>query len=189
MMRRMLACLLLLALCTSAALAEQTDLPRPDASLYETDPFLCTVTQLMTDHEQARRDADGHYASLCEDWSKAVTIVTLQTPTVRRVGGRATVFARVFSGVYALYDGQRMELVTGANVPSRIELELKDDAWAIVSVTESEDGTRHWPSILAFCDGDELLAWSLTMPMGAQKQALAVRLYLNSLGYDDAEIQ
>lgn len=189
MMKKMIVCLLAVLLALPCAMGEQVALPAPDASLYESDPFLRTVTQLMTDYEHARRTERGYYAPLCDDWSKAITIVTLHMPTVRTEGDRATVFARVFSGVYALYGGTRMELVTGALVPSRIELEMREGAWAIVSVRESEDGSHFWPSILEFCDGDELLARTLTLPVGAQKQDMAVRLYLNSIGYENAAIE
>lgn len=66
---------------------------------------------------------------------------------------------------------------------------MREGAWVIVSVRESEDGSHFWPSILEFCDGDELLARALTLPVGAQKQDMAVRLYLNSIGYENAAIE
>lgn len=120
MMKKMIVCLLAVLLALPCALAEQVALPAPDASLYESDPFLRTVTQLMTDYEHARRTESGYYAPLCDDWSKAITIVTLHMPTVRTEGDRATVFARVFSGVYALYGGTRMELVTEPSSPAAL---------------------------------------------------------------------
>ena len=172
--------LLMMLLCLTCAAAEspaQIDLPLPDASLYVTDPFLREVTQLMIVREEAARADWGDRYGV--EWAKTTTLVTLHLPTVRMDGDRATVFARVYSARYALWEGEAhsvpqamseamLRMMTGSLVPSRIELEQVDGAWQIISVTESQDGTLFWPSILEFCDGDELLAATLTVPVGSE---------------------
>lgn len=189
---------LLLALCclTCAAAAEspaQIDLPLPDASLYVTDPFMMEVTQLMIVREEAARAGWSDRPGVA--WAKTTTLVTLHLPTVRMDGDRATVFARVYSARYALWEGGTahsvpeamadgtLRLMTGSLIPSRIELERADGAWRIVSVVEAEGGERFWPSILAFCDGDELLAATLTIPVGSEVHEFALERYLTAQGY------
>lgn len=196
MMKRMLACLLALLMCLPCAIAAETPgqiaLPLPDASVYVTDPFLCEVTQLMTGYEHAARAGWSDREDV--EWAKTTTIVTLHLPTVRMDGDRATVFARVYSARYALWDDgeQRtfrqalsdgtLRMMTASIIPSRIELERAEGAWRIVSVAESESGEAFWPSILAFCDGDELLAATLTIPVGSEVHDFALERYLIAQG-------
>lgn len=188
MMKKMFVLLLALTLCVGCALAEETlaqvDLPLPDAAVYVPDPFLREVTQLMIAHEEAERadwpDREG------VEWDKTTTLVTLHLPVLRVEEEKATVFARIFSARYALWEDGRLRLMTGRLSPGRIELERVEGAWQIVSVTRCREGNEFWPSILAFCDGDELLASTLTIPVGAQVHDFAVERYLISLGYREA---
>lgn len=196
MMKKLFLFLLAVVMCVPCALAEekpaQVTLPLPDAALYVPDPFLREVTQLMIAYQEEARadwsDRDG------VEWAKTTTLVTLHLPTVRMDGDRATVFARVYSARYALWEGDAhsvpqamsegtLRLMTGSLIPSRIELEQVDGAWRIVSVTESQDGTLFWSSILEFCDGDELLAATLTIPVGAEEHDFALERYLIAGGY------
>lgn len=183
-MRKLLVCLLVCFLSLPCALAEsadQVELPLPDAAVYVPDPFLREVTQLMTAWEHAARvdwpDREG------VEWTKTTTLVTLHLPTVRMQGDRATVFARVYSARYALWEDGTLRLMTSRLGPRRIDLERVDGTWRIVSVTECQDGERFWPSILEFCDGDELLAATLTVPVGHEVHAFALERYLIAGGY------
>lgn len=203
MMKKLLACLLALMLCVPCAVAEETPgqiaLPLPDAAVYVPDPFLCEVTQLMTGYEHAARAGWADREDV--EWAKTTTIVTLHLTTVRMDGDRATVFARVYSARYALWDDGEphtfrhalsdgtLRLMTASIIPSRIELERAEGMWRIVSVTESGSGDDFWPSILAFCDGDELLAATLTIPVGKEVHQFAVERYLISQGLLEPEIE
>lgn len=194
-MKKWLIWLLMMLLCLTCAAAEgpvQIDLPLPDTSAYVPDPFLREVTQLMIAHEEAARADWGDRPGV--EWAKTTTLVTLHLPTVRMEDDRATVFARVYSARYALWEGEAhsvpqamsegmLRMMTGSLVPSRIELEQVDGAWQIVSVTESRDGELFWPSILEFCDGDELLAATLTIPVGSEVHEFALERYLIAGGY------
>lgn len=194
-MKKWLIWLLMALLCLTCAAAEspaQINLPLPDASAYVPDPFLREVTQLMIAHEEAARADWGDRPGV--EWAKTTTLVTLHLPTVRMEDDRATVFARVYSARYALWEGEAhsvpqamsegmLRMMTGSLVPSRIELEQVDGAWQIVSVTESRDGELFWPSILEFCDGDELLAATLTIPVGHEVHEFALERYLIAGGY------
>ena len=195
MLKKCLTWLLMTLLCLTCAAAEspaQIDLPLPDATLYVTDPFLREVTQLMIVREEAARADWGDRPGV--EWAKTTTLVTLHLPTVRMDGDRATVFARVYSARYALWEGEAhsvpqamsegmLRMMTGSLVPSRIELERVDGAWQIISVTESQDGTLFWPSILEFCDGDELLAATLTIPVGSEVHEFALERCLIAWDY------
>lgn len=183
-MRKLLVCLLVCFLSLPCALGEspdQVELPLPDAAVYVPDPFLREVTQLMTAWEHAARvdwpDREG------VEWTKTTTLVTLHLPTVRMEDDRATVFARVCSARYALWEDGTLQLMTSRLGPRRINLERLDGTWRIVSVTECQDGERFWPSILEFCDGDELLAATLTVPVGHEVHAFALERYLIAGGY------
>lgn len=194
-MKKWLIWLLMTLLCLPCAAAKspaQIDLPLPDASLYVTDPFLREVTQLMIAHEEAACADWGDRPGV--EWVKTTTLVTLHLPTVRMEDERATVFARVYSARYALWEGEAhsvpqamsegtLRMMTGSLVPSRIELEQVDGAWQIVSVTESRDGELFWPSILEFSDGDELLAATLTVPVGSKVHEFALERCLIAWGY------
>ena len=194
-MKKWLIWLLMTLLFLTSAAAEspaQIDLPPPDASAYVPDPFLREVTQLMIAHEEAARADWGDRPGV--EWAKTTTLVTLHLPTVRMEDDRATVFARVYSARYALWEGEAhsvpqgmsegmLRMMTGSLVPSRIELEQVDGAWQIVSVTESRDGELFWPSILEFCDGDELLAATLTVPVGSEVHEFALERCLIAWGY------
>ena len=178
-MRKLLVCLLVCFLSLPCALGEspdQVELPLPDAAVYVPDPFLREVTQLMTAWEHAARvdwpDREG------VEWTKTTTLVTLHLSTVRMQEDRATVFARVYSARYALWEDGTLRLMTSRLGPRRIDLERVDGAWRIVSMTECQDGERFWPSILEFCDGDELLAATLTVPVGHEVHAFALERYL-----------
>lgn len=188
MMKRLLICLLVMMMCLPCAGAEahpvQVDLPLPDAAQYVPDPFLRTVTQLMTEYEHAARagwsDRDG------VEWTKTTTLVTLHLPTVRMDGDRATVFARVCSARYALWEDGQLRLMTSRLGPRRIDLERTGGAWKITSVIECQDGDLFWPSILEFCEQDELLASTLTLPVGAEEHDFALERYLIALGYRES---
>lgn len=174
-----------LAWYDALTISVQDELPPVDASVYVEDPFLAQVTQLMIAREEERR-ADYTWGDDV-DPAKTTTVVTLHASTVRLNGDAATVFAYVWSQKYALYDGVRLRRLSGSGTPSRIELEKTEDEWGIVSVTESEDGTEYWPSILAFCDGDEKLAESLTSGGNVDAHDAAVRAYLAANGYTAGE--
>lgn len=184
-MKKLLAVLLAMVLCVGCAGAEelpvQVDLPLPDAAQYVPDPFLRTVTQLMIEYEHAARadwsDRDG------VEWAKTTTLVTLHLPVVRMDGDRATVFARVYSARYALWEDGQLRLMTSRLGPRRIDLEWAGDAWRIMSVIQCQDGNLFWPSILEFCEHDELLASALTIPVGAEEHDFALERYLIALGY------
>ena len=187
-MKKWMVCLLAFLLCLGSAMAEspaQVDLPLPDAATYIPDPFLREVTQLMIVHEHAARadypDRDG------VAWAKTTTLVTLHLPTVRVDGDCATVFARVYSARYALWENGSVRLMTARISPSRIDLARVDGAWQISSVTRCQEGEYYWPSILEFCEGDELLAATLTIPVGAEEHDFALERYLIALGYREAE--
>ena len=187
-MKKWMVCLLALLLCLSCAAAEspaQVDLPLPDAAMYVPDPFLREVTQLMISHEHAARanysDRDG------VTWAKTTTLVTLHLPTVRMESERATIFARVYSARYALWEDGSVRLMTARISPSRIDLARVDGSWQISSVTRCQEGDYYWPSILEFCEDDELLASTLLLPVGAEEHDFALERYLIALGYREAE--
>lgn len=177
-----------LAWYDALTIAQQDDLPLPDASAYVADPFLAEVTRLMIAHEEAQRAEYTYYADV--DAEKATTFVYLSAVTVRMDGDAATVFCHMASEKIALYDGTRVEVLAGTWAPRRIDLVRTDGAWAISRVHETSDGTEYWSSIVAFCEGDEALASSLTsantLELHAEHEA-ALAGWLAAIGYADVK--
>lgn len=164
----------------------QDDLPLPDASVYVEDEFLAEVTQLMIAHEEIRRK-DYDYTSDV-DCNKATTFVYLSAVTARVEADRAVVFCHMVSEKLALYNGTELKSLAGSWVPRRIDLTRADGKWAIARVHVTGDGTDYWPSIVAFCDGDEVLASTLTSantPELHVEYEAARGLWLASAGYPD----
>ena len=174
-----------LAWYDALTIAQQDDLPVPDASLYVDDPFLAEVTQLLIAHEEAERVDYSHGDDV--DGDKAATFVYLSAVTARVEENTATVFCHMISEKLALYDGTRLETLSGSWVPRRIDLIREDDKWAIAQIHETGDGTEYWPSIVAFCEGIEALAQSLTSANTPELHAeyeAAVKAWLQTIGYD-----
>ena len=166
----------------------QNDLPLPDASVYVADPFLAEVTQLLIAYEEAER-ADYSYGDDV-DGEKATTFVYLSAVTTLMEENAATVLCHMASEKLALYDGRRVELLAGTWAPRRIDLIRSDGKWAIARVFETGDGTECWPSIVAFCEGVEGLARSLTCantPELHEEHEAALAKWLASIGYPEAK--
>jgi len=179
-----------LAWYDALTLSVQDDLPLPDASAYVDDPFLAEVTSLLIAHEEERRKGYDYTSDV--DGDKTTTYVYLSAVTTRMDGDSATVFCHMASEKIALYDGTRIEVLSGSWVPRRIDLVRADGAWAITRVVKTGDGTEYWPSILAFCDGDEALAESLTSANTPELHAAheaALKKWLASIGYPDVTIE
>ena len=179
-------CLVLVCLLTFPALAEtvQDDLPLPDASVWVENPFLAEVTQLLIAHEEERR------AWYSWGWdvepSKTTTFVYLSAVTTRMDGDSAVVFCHMSSEKIALYDGTRATILSGGWYPVRVELTNTAEGWTLTRLIEPEDGTHYWPSILAFCDGNEFLAKLLTSantPLLHLAHDTALKEYFDSVGY------
>lgn len=179
-----------LAWYDALTLAVQDDLPLPDASVYVDDPFLAEVTALLIAYEEERRK-DYDYTSDV-DGGKTTTYVYLSAVTSRMDGDSATVLCHMASEQIALYDGTRVEVLSGSWAPRRIELTRADGAWAITRVVETGDGTEYWPSIVAFCDGDEALAESLTSANTSElheAHEAALKKWLAAIGYPDVTME
>ncbi len=166
----------------------QDALPLPDASVYVEDPFLAEVTQLIIAREEARRATYVFAADT--DPAKTTTFVYLSAVTSRVQDDTAAVFCHMASEKYALYDGTRLALLSGGWYPVRIDLVRTEDVWTLSSVTEPEDGTYYWPSIVAFCEGDERLAEALCQantPALHDAHEAALTKWLASIGYPAAK--
>ena len=177
-----------LAWYDALTLAVQDDLPLPEASAYVADPFLAEVTQLMIAHEEEQRREYSYSADV--DGNKATTFVYLSAVTSRIDGDRAVVLCHMASEKIALYDGAKLEVLSGTWSPRRIELARVDGAWAITRVVQPGDGTEYWPSIVAFCDGVEAVAKTLTeanTPELHAEHEAAVRRWLASIGYPEVK--
>lgn len=177
-----------LAWYDALTLAVQDDLPLPDASVYVEDPFLAEVTQLMIVHEEARRKEYDYTSDV--DGAKATTFVYLSAVTSRIDGDRAVVLCHMASEKIALYDGTKLAVLSGTWSPRRIELEKQDGAWAITRVVQPGDGTEYWPSIVAFCDGVEAVAKTLTeanTPELHAEHEVALWTWLAAVGYPGAK--
>lgn len=179
-----------LAWYDALTLSVQDDLPLPEAFVYVEDSFLAEVTQLLIAHEEERRKGYDYTSDV--DGDKTTTYVYLSAVTTRMDGDSATVLCHMASEKIALYDGTRVEVLSGTWAPRRIELACVDGAWAITRVVKTGDGTEYWPSILAFCDGDEALAESLcaanTPELHAAHEA-ALKKWLASIGYPDVALE
>ena len=177
-----------LAWYDALTLAVQDDLPLPEASAYVEDLFLAEVTQLMIAYEEAQRK---DYAYTCDvDGDKATTFVYLSAVTSRIEGDRAVVLCHMASEKIALYDGAKLEVLSGSWVPCRIELVKRDGVWAITQVVQPGDGTEYWPSIVTFCDGVEAVAATLTganTPELHAEHEAALRHWLATIGYINVE--
>lgn len=177
-----------LAWYDALTISVQNDLPLPDASVYVADPFLEEVTQLLIAYEEAER-ADYTYGDDV-DGEKATTFVYLSAVTTLMEENTATVLCHMASEKLALYDGRRVELLTGTWAPRRIDLIRSDGKWAIARICETGDGTEYWPSIVAFCEGVEGLARSLTCantPELHEEYEAALAIWLASIGYPEAK--
>lgn len=157
----------------------QDDLPPVDASLYEPDPLLAAADMLMMAHEEARR-ADSSWPQV--DGTKSRNVVVIRAAKVVETAEHATLWGVMFSSQYALYDGTRLKQVSGWIPHLRIEMCKVDGAWTLEEVIFDEDGELNWPSILAFCDGDEKLARAVTALERPDMEA-AVQAYLRANGY------
>ena len=177
-----------LAWYDALTLAVQDDLPLPEASAYVEDPFLAEVTQLMIAHEEQQRKDYDYTRDV--DGDKATTFVYLSAVTSRIDGDHAVVLCHMASEKIALYDGAKLEVISGSWSPRRIELARVDGAWAITRVVQPGVGTEYWPSIVAFCDGVEAVAASLTEANTPELHAeyeATVRQWLASIGYPEVK--
>lgn len=157
----------------------QDDLPPVDASLYEPDPLLAAACDLLIAAEEARR-ADSSWPQV--DGTKSRNVVALSAAKVVETENHATIWGVMYSAQYALYDGSRLRSVSGWIPHLRIELRKANGAWVLDEVIYAEDGERNWPSILAFCDGDEALARAV-MALEYPDMEAAVGAYLRANGY------
>lgn len=171
-------------------LSVQDDLPLPDASVYVDDPFLAEITSLLIAHEEERRS--WYTWGWDVDPAKTTTFVYLSSVTTRTEGDNAVVFCYMASEKIALYDGTKAEMLSGTWAPRRIELARVDGAWEITRVVETGGGTEYWPSIVAFCDGDEALAEALceaNTPELHEAHEAAKKAWLASIGYPDVTLE
>lgn len=179
-----------LAWYDALTLAVQDDLPLPDASVYVEDAFLAEVTSLLIAYEEERR-ASYSWGRDAEP-AKTTTFVYLSNVTTQAEGDRAVVFCHMASEAIALYDGTRVEVLSGGWYPVRVELAKTAEGYTITRLIEPEDGTHYWPSIVAFCDGMEALAASLinanTPELHAEHEA-ALKKWLASIGYPDVTME
>lgn len=177
-----------LAWYDALTIARQDDLSQPDASAYVQDAFLAEVTQLLIAHEAADRAGRTYLSDV--DAAKAADFVYLSAVTVKEDADAASVFCHMISEVLALYDGQRLETLSGVWAPRRIDLVRENGVWRISRVYTTGDGTEYWPSILSFCEGDEALAASLTTantPALHAEYEAALHKWLASAGFPQAE--
>ena len=179
-----------LAWYDALTISVQDDLPMPDASVYVDDPFLAEVTQLLIAHEEERRS----WYTWGDDVEpeKTATFVLLSEAAARQEGDRAVVLCHMISEKIALYDGARMKMLSGGWYPVRVELAKTAEGWTLARLIEPEDGTYYWSSILAFCDGDEAQARSLTAANTPELHAAhdaALKNWLASIGYPDVTIE
>ena len=167
----------------------QDDLPLPDASTYVEDEFLAEVTQLLIAHEEERRS--WYSWGWDVEPAKTTTFVFLSNVTTQMEGDRAVVFCHMASEKIALYDGARARIISGGWYPVRVELARTAEGWTLTRRIEPEDGTRYWPSILAFCDDNALLAKQLisaNTPMLHLAHDLALQHYFASIGYPNVTV-
>lgn len=157
----------------------QDALPPVDASAYEPDPLLAAACNLLITAEEARR-ADLSWPHV--DGTKSRNVVVLRAAKVTETAEHATIWGVMYSAQYALYDGARLRQVSGWIPHLRIELCKADGAWTLADAIYAEDGDRNWPSILAFCDGDEKLARAV-MTLEYPDAEAAVQAYLQANGY------
>lgn len=178
-----------LAWYDSLTLSVQDDLPLPDASAYVEDAFLAEVTSLLIAHEEERRAAYSWGRDV--EAAKTTTFVFLSNVTTQMEGDRAVVFCHMASEKIALYDGARARIISGGWYPVRVELARTAEGWTLTRLIEPEDGTRYWPSILAFCDDNALLAKQLisaNTPMLHLAHDLALQHYFASIGYPNVTV-
>ena len=162
-------------------LSVQDDLPPVDAATYVDDPLIASLTQEMityTDNRKAswhgRRDVDNE---------KTVNIVFLSIHKMKETENTLTLWAMVSESQYALYDGNRYQSTSGSRIPTRLTyIKASDGSWCLQEVTESGDGTEYYPSILAFCNHDAVLAKTLANDFSADTDQCFFR-YLEHNGY------
>ncbi|MBR6752452.1 MAG: hypothetical protein IKM05_00300 [Clostridia bacterium] len=162
-------------------LSVQDDLPPVDAATYVDDPLIASLTQEMityTDNRKAswhgRRDVDNE---------KTVNIVFLSIHKMKETENTLTLWAMVSESQYALYDGNRYQSTSGSRIPTRLTyIKASDGSWCLQEVTESGDGTEYYPSILAFCNNDAVLAKTLANDFSADTDQCFFR-YLEHNGY------
>ncbi|MBR2053275.1 MAG: hypothetical protein IJ968_00100, partial [Clostridia bacterium] len=117
------------------------------------------------------------------DNEKTVNIVFLSIHKMKETENTLTLWAMVSESQYALYDGNRYQSTSGSRIPTRLTyIKASDGSWCLQEVTESGDGTEYYPSILAFCNNDAVLAKTLANDFSADTDQCFFR-YLEHNGY------
>lgn len=146
-------------------LSRQDALPPVNAAAYVEDPLMQQLTQAFIAYTDARK-ADWHSQRDVEN-EKTVNIAALSVHKMEETENRITLWAMAFESQYALYDSSRYQAVTGSIVPMRLEYAKGPDGrWLLQSALTSGDGTEYYPSVVAFCDGDEALASAIISDFG-----------------------
>lgn len=146
-------------------LSRQDALPPVNAAAYVEDPLMQQLTQEFIAYTDARK-ADWHSQRDVEN-EKTVNIAALSVHKMEETENRITLWAMAFESQYALYDSSRYQTVTGSIVPMRLEYAKGPDGrWLLQSALTSGDGTEYYPSVVAFCDGDEALASAIISDFG-----------------------
>lgn len=164
-------------------LSVQDALPPVDASVYEADPLLAAAAQLMIAYEEERR---SEYSWPQVDGNRSRNVVAINAAKVVEQQDHATIWGVMASVQYALYDGTRLQTVSGWIPHLRIEMERVNGEWTLAEVTFAEDGTRNGPSILRFCDNDRSLQKAV-MSLEYPDVDTHARTWLASIGYEDIQ--
>ena len=166
-------------------LSQQDALPPVDASIYVEDPLMARLTQQMIAYTDKRK-ATWH-AERDVEKEKTRNIVALSVHKIEETEDLLTLWTMVFESEYALYDGSRYQSITGSITPRRLEYQ-KDASghWVLKTVIKCGDGTEYYPSVLAFCDGDEQLANAIIRDFSVNLDECFFR-YLNHHGYPTPE--
>lgn len=157
----------------------QDALPPVDAALYEPDPLLAAADMLMMACEEERRE--GLWWPQV-DGAKSRSVAAIRAARVVQDGDRATVWGVMYTAQIALYDGTRLEEVSGWIPHLRIDMHRVNGVWTLDEVIYAGDGEDYWPSVLAFCDNDEALARSV-LALEYPDMDAAVQAYLTANGY------
>ena len=166
-------------------LSQQDALPPVDASIYVEDPLMARLTQQMIAYTDKRK-ATWH-AERDVEKEKTRNIVALSVHKIEETEDLLTLWTMVFESEYALYDGSRYQSINGSITPRRLEYQ-KDASghWVLKTVIKCGDGTEYYPSVLAFCDGDEQLANAIIRDFSVNLDECFFR-YLNHHGYPTPE--